>query len=114
MQLLFEYSRVGCLLLLITKIIGSVNALMTNPIWVVNTRMKLHPGGIVSSARGIYEREGWKGFYNGLVPSLILVSNPAIQFAAYEQMVRIMTNRLRRSLPPGSPVQLVIYIYFDI
>jgi len=33
-----------------------------------------------------------KGFYRGLIPTLILVSNPAIQFMVYERMKVMLTT----------------------
>lgn len=45
----------------------------------------------------IYEENGLSGFYRGLMPSLILVSNPAIQFVVYEQMIRIWTKAAARA-----------------
>jgi len=65
------------------------------PIWVVNTRMTLNRGNrsIVSTIQSILKDEGITAFYKGLIPSLILVSNPAIQFVVYEQLVRFMNKR---------------------
>lgn len=72
---------------------GILTAVATNPIWVIKTRMlstaRDAPGAYRSIAHGasaIYKAEGWRGFYRGLVPSLLGVSHGAIQFAAYEQL----------------------------
>ncbi|KAF2157912.1 mitochondrial carrier [Myriangium duriaei CBS 260.36] len=72
---------------------GILTAFFTNPIWVIKTRMlstgKNAPGAYQSIAHGtrhIWETEGFKGFYRGLIPSLFGVSHGAIQFMAYEQL----------------------------
>ncbi|PSK56810.1 hypothetical protein B9Z65_6434 [Elsinoe australis] len=72
---------------------GILTAFWTNPIWVIKTRMlstgKNAPGAYQSIAHGtkeIWKTEGIKGFYRGLVPSLLGVSHGAIQFMAYEQL----------------------------
>ncbi|KAH9842216.1 Mitochondrial folate transporter/carrier [Teratosphaeria destructans] len=72
---------------------GVLTAVATNPIWVIKTRMlstaKNTPGAytsIMHGAREIYGKEGLKGFYRGLLPSLFGVSHGAIQFMAYEKL----------------------------
>ena len=48
-----------------------------------------HPGAYRSTLDGIrqiHQVEGIKGFYRGLVPSLLGVSHGALQFMAYEQL----------------------------
>ncbi|XP_020112867.1 peroxisomal nicotinamide adenine dinucleotide carrier-like isoform X4 [Ananas comosus] len=111
---------------------GSVNVLLTNPIWVLVTRMqthtqaekkmlearkedmlkefseknssdisdlkrklaeldlfKPHPYGTFHAAHEIYREAGIKGFWKGLVPTLIMqVCNPSIQFMIYEMSVK--------------------------
>jgi len=47
--------------------------------------------GIAHGCQEIMRTEGLKGFYRGLLPSLIGVSHGAIQFVAYEQL------KIRRS-----------------
>ncbi|EGG16420.1 transmembrane protein [Cavenderia fasciculata] len=76
--------------LLIAALAGCANVVSTLPIWIVNTRLQLNttgkPRGMVSQFRTIVREEGIKGLYNGLVPALILVSNPSIQFVSYEKL----------------------------
>ncbi|KAJ5092237.1 hypothetical protein NUU61_007107 [Penicillium alfredii] len=72
---------------------GIFTAILTNPIWVIKTRMlstgSRSPGAyssFTSGARQIYVAEGLSGFYRGLLPALFGVSHGALQFMAYEQM----------------------------
>ncbi|KAL1959999.1 hypothetical protein VTO42DRAFT_667 [Malbranchea cinnamomea] len=72
---------------------GILTAILTNPIWVIKTRMLSTgarvPGAYASFSAGIseiYRTEGVRGFYHGLVPSLFGVSHGALQFMAYEQL----------------------------
>lgn len=76
---------------------GIANVLATCPLWVVNTRLKSSPqpfrsiiGGLVHIAK----TEGMSGLWAGLVPSLLLVSNPAIQFMTYEAIKRRLAPAL--------------------
>ncbi|CAK1586113.1 unnamed protein product [Parnassius mnemosyne] len=70
---------------------GSINVLVTSPLWVVNTRMKLEKNNYTSLVEGlgdVFKKEGLQGLWSGTVPSLLLVSNPAIQFMVYEALKR--------------------------
>ncbi|XP_070570812.1 peroxisomal membrane protein PMP34-like [Ptychodera flava] len=85
-------------------IAGVINVLVTTPLWVANTRLKLqgvvmkskidkeirHPkyNGMVDALRRIYSEEGVQSLWSGTVPSLFLVANPSIQFAVYEALKR--------------------------
>lgn len=72
---------------------GMLTSILTNPIWVIKTRM-LSTGSrmpeayasFTSGAAQIYRSEGIPGFYRGLLPSLFGVSHGALQFMAYEQL----------------------------
>jgi hypothetical protein len=44
------------------------------------------PGGFLASILRLYEEEGWEGCFKGLGASLVLCSNPSIQFAVYEKL----------------------------
>ncbi|KAI9741882.1 MAG: hypothetical protein M1834_000271 [Cirrosporium novae-zelandiae] len=72
---------------------GGITTVLTNPIWVLKTRMlstgALAPGAYHSMWDGgkqLYRAEGVRGFYRGLTPSLIGNSHGAFQFMAYERL----------------------------
>ncbi|KAL8923393.1 MAG: hypothetical protein Q9172_003142 [Xanthocarpia lactea] len=86
---------------LASGVAGALTAVCTNPIWVIKTRMlstaSHHPGAYRSISHGtqqIYRAEGVRGFYRGLLPSLIGVSHGALQFMAYEQLKRYRASQL--------------------
>uniref|UniRef100_A0A3B4AME6 Uncharacterized protein n=1 Tax=Periophthalmus magnuspinnatus TaxID=409849 RepID=A0A3B4AME6_9GOBI len=93
--------------LLIGMAAGIVNVLVTTPLWVVNTRLKLQGSkfrnaeihstsysGILDAFMQIIRDEGAGALWNGTFPSLLLVLNPAIQFMIYEGLKR----QLRKGL----------------
>ncbi|KAI9040888.1 putative mitochondrial folate carrier protein Flx1 [Aspergillus affinis] len=83
---------------------GMLTSILTNPIWVIKTRM-LSTGSrmpeaytsFTSGAAQIYRSEGIGGFYRGLIPALFGVSHGALQFMAYEQL-----KLYRATMSPGS------------
>ncbi|CAL8273094.1 unnamed protein product [Lota lota] len=90
---------------------GIINVLVTTPLWVVNTRLKLQGAnfrnedirptsysGILDAFVQISSKEGVGALWNGTLPSLLLVLNPAIQFMIYEG--------LKRQLSPGVHTEL--------
>ncbi|KDN52616.1 mitochondrial carrier [Tilletiaria anomala UBC 951] len=117
--------------LLAASVSGAATALLTNPIWVVKTRMFATPppprrssqcatiitprsmqhyrntlDGLVS----IYRNEGIRGWYKGGGLALVGVSNGAIQFTAYEQLKKwrsrvAMRRNLRQSGPHAATAQ---------
>ncbi|KAA8585081.1 hypothetical protein FQN60_003775, partial [Etheostoma spectabile] len=94
--------------LLMGVVSGVVNVILTTPMWVVNTRLKLQGAKFrnedlqQTQYRGIFgmslniqyafsqiiANEGVGTLWNGTLPSLILVLNPAVQFMLYEAMKR--------------------------
>lgn len=73
---------------------GALTLLLTNPIWVVKTRLCLQCDsgssaeyrGMVHALAEIYKTEGIRGLYRGFVPGMLGVSHGAIQFMTYEEM----------------------------
>ena len=68
---------------------------VTNPIWLVKTRLQLqvngvgdqkHYQGFRDAVQTILKEEGVLGLYRGFIPALFLTSHGAIQFAVYEEM----------------------------
>lgn len=79
--------------LLLSIIAGISNVLITNPLWVVNSRLKiscdeLPYSGLVEGIIHVANTQGIKTLYSSLIPSLLLVSNPAINFTLYEALKR--------------------------
>jgi adenine nucleotide transporter 17 len=96
---------------------GFVAVLVSNPLWVINTRLKLqgikplarslpgtsvtrsvlpHYSGIFDCLRHIVTHEGVGTLWGGLLTSLILCTNPAISFMIYEALKRNVMDVLRQ------------------
>jgi solute carrier family 25 (peroxisomal adenine nucleotide transporter), member 17 len=92
-------------------IAGSATVILTNPIWVVNTRQtarrdveekehhisNLPPTeaakdvaqratGFVKLLADIVKSEGLGALWSGVIPALVLVINPIIQYTVFEQL----------------------------
>ncbi|KAH0495248.1 hypothetical protein TgHK011_008813 [Trichoderma gracile] len=82
---------------------GAATSVLSNPIWVVKTRMLASDKGakgaytsMWSGFRTIYATEGVSGLYRGLGVSMIGVSHGAVQFAVYEPAKRLYFARRKR------------------
>ncbi|OWF34946.1 mitochondrial folate transporter/carrier-like isoform X2 [Mizuhopecten yessoensis] len=75
---------------------GLLTLILTNPIWVVKTRMCLQyetPAtsskmykGMFDALYRIFNAEGFRGLYRGFLPGVFGISHGAVQFMAYEEM----------------------------
>lgn len=87
---------------------GALNVFVTNPLWVVNSKLKMQGKGtgnlqgysdtapkikykgVLDGLIKVARSDGWSALWNGLGASLMLVSNPAIKFTVYEQLKRLV------------------------
>lgn len=104
-------SAVGDLLL--GCLAGSVNVLATTPFWVVNTRLKMNGisytlpyNDLIGGLKYISQHEGVHKLWSGTKASLLLVSNPAIQFSVYEAMKRQLLKIMGEGSNPS------VFVYF--
>jgi len=127
-----EDGSVGMLTsLFVAALSGCANVLITNPIWVIVTRMqtqkqnkfpatantddlRLRGGSHISASspsgsptkahlgafdtvKDLYKEAGVLGFWKGVLPTLIMVSNPSIQFMIYETLLKKLTEKRPRN-----------------
>ena len=94
---------------------GLVTTVVTNPIWVVKTRLQLQRGGgaggageryagFVDALVKIARKEGVGGLYKGLVPSVWLVSHGSIQLTAYEWLKEMWASGRERNPRDWKPI----------
>lgn len=81
--------------LLVAAVSGAINQLLTLPASVVATRMLTSQKegqelSILTVLHSIWTESGLRGFWSGIVPALVLVVNPAVQYLIYEQILRLM------------------------
>jgi len=94
-----EYFCMSCLS-------GAVLVGITNPIWLIKTRMQLQMKrlakeqhiatkpyeSMVDAARTIVREEGIAALYKGAVPALFLTSHGGVQFVTYEYLKKYFHN----------------------
>jgi adenine nucleotide transporter 17 len=90
---------------------GSATVLITNPIWVVNTRMttrksesdeQVLPGAkparspsTLGTLLALIRDEGPARLFAGVMPALVLVINPILQYTVFEQMKQFLEKKRR-------------------
>ncbi|KAI9789735.1 MAG: hypothetical protein M1835_001460 [Candelina submexicana] len=90
---------------------GSATVLITNPIWVINTRMTARqnesdekglPGGrprkapsTLGTLISLFRDEGPMALFSGVLPALVLVINPILQYTIFEQLRNALEKRRR-------------------
>lgn len=82
--------------------------MLTNPIWVIKTRLMSqvsrkatnndsrppwHYRSTLDAAKKMYKNEGILSFYSGLTPALLGLTHVAVQFPAYEFLKREFTGQ---------------------
>ncbi|KAL6855193.1 hypothetical protein ACO1O0_006331 [Amphichorda felina] len=90
-------------------IAGSATVIITNPIWVINTRVttrkQSHEGDVESGTKpskapstigtlmSLLQNEGPQALFAGVIPALVLVINPILQYTLFEQMKNAVEKR---------------------
>ena len=107
--------------LLASTMAGILNVLLTNPLWVANLRVvqggnnnksvnssieKSSPtlvavkqDNIFNVMKQIMKDEGVSKLWNGTLVSLLLVSNPALQYFVYDQVKIYLLGQRRQKIP---------------
>ncbi|XP_012558680.2 solute carrier family 25 member 32 isoform X1 [Hydra vulgaris] len=102
-------------------IAGASTLTVTNPIWVIKTRMclqvlpetnslmqKEYYTGVLDGLKKLYMYEGIRGYYRGFVPGLFGVSHGAIQFMSYEELKKLRSKITKK--PVNSKLNSLEYI----
>ncbi|CBZ54057.1 Os03g0734700 protein, related [Neospora caninum Liverpool] len=83
-----SFGSMGMSSVIIAVAAGICSTIASNPFWVANTRIKLDASrrstNVWRMLGYILRKEGLRGWFAGLLPALMLVSNPAIQFVLYD------------------------------
>lgn len=88
-------------------IAGSATVLITNPIWVVNTRMTTRKEdtdvegekkprkkpSTIGTLMALIRDEGPMSLFAGVLPALVLVINPILQYTFFEQFRQMLEKR---------------------
>ncbi|KAK9460077.1 mitochondrial carrier domain-containing protein [Lipomyces oligophaga] len=89
---------------------GACSTTLTNPIWVVKTRLmtqgshtSYHYKGTIDAFRTMYRQEGFISFYAGIVPALFGLAHVAVQFPLYEEFKKVFLP------PPESSESQKVY-----
>ncbi|KZZ92660.1 peroxisomal membrane protein PMP47B [Ascosphaera apis ARSEF 7405] len=87
-------------------IAGSATVIATNPIWVINTRMTTRKtdGQTLGEKKSkttfqvlkeLLQEGGIRALFAGVLPALILVINPILQYSIFEQLKNLVAKRRR-------------------
>jgi adenine nucleotide transporter 17 len=98
-------------------IAGSATVIITNPIWVVNTRVTtrkqdkeadveageapkpVKTPSTIGTLMSLLKNEGPQALFAGVIPALVLVINPILQYTLFEQMKN--TVEKKRKVTPA-------------
>eukprot|EP01122_Echinamoeba_exundans_P007877 TRINITY_DN2510_c0_g1_i2.p1 TRINITY_DN2510_c0_g1~~TRINITY_DN2510_c0_g1_i2.p1 ORF type:complete len:247 (-),score=38.84 TRINITY_DN2510_c0_g1_i2:10-750(-) len=99
---------------IVAAVAGIATVLASTPVWTINMRMTVAkkaqtqntstPGGqqtqdrksLLGTAMEIIQERGIAGLWSGLLPALILVSNPIIQYVLFERLKILIARRRER------------------
>ena len=89
--------------LVIASLAGVINVFATTPLWVAGTRLSVQGKKTQGKYLGVWDcltriasEEGVAALWKGVGPSLVLVSNPSIQFVVYERLRGFMEDLAKK------------------
>lgn len=105
---------------------GILTLILTNPIWVIKTRLCLQYGtnltsklppskqytGMIDAFSKTFKNEGVKGLYKGFTPGLFNVTHGAIQFSVYEKLKN--WHKVKNDFQKDSQIPLEYIFYFSV
>jgi hypothetical protein len=85
----------GLLELVISNVAGILHKLLNLPLDVVSTRQQTARDGssMLANARAVVALKGWGGLWDGLGPTLLLTTNPAITYTCFDAMKRALIGQ---------------------
>ncbi|GMI27234.1 hypothetical protein TeGR_g13757 [Tetraparma gracilis] len=97
--------------LLASALSGTCMVCLTNPIWLVKTRMQLQVKAaaarpyrnVPDAFRTIVREEGVGALYKGVGPAMMLVSHGMVQFAIYENLKLLFPANARKPVFKSGP-----------
>lgn len=96
--------------LLLNAIAGAINMSMTLPLELLTTRQqtqkKDQKRSLLVLAREIYQQRGLVGFWKGYIASLVLVSNPAINFTVFDRL-KLNLQLIQRKQQSGNRLKSI-------
>lgn len=106
---------------------GVVTSVLSNPIWVVNTRQTVREApadakssravvlrkiGFIATLKQIVKNDGVLALWKGIGPALVLVINPILQYTAFEQLKNWLVKSRLAQAPKGKAVALTDLDFF--
>ncbi|KEH22356.1 peroxisomal adenine nucleotide carrier protein [Medicago truncatula] len=99
--------------LLIAAAAGAVTAITTQPLDTASSRMQTSPFGKAKGLLRTLTEGTWSDAFDGLSISLMLTSNPAIQYTVFDQLKnRVLTNNQTIAEKGVSPASLSAFMAF--
>lgn len=77
---------------------GAATAVASNPIWVINTRLSLQAKSgqsksLLATAIEMVQNEGVSSLFAGVLPALVLVANPVINYVLFERLTLALKHK---------------------
>lgn len=99
--------------LLIATAVGAVTAVTTQPLDTASSRMQTSAFGKSKGLQKTLTEGSWSDIFDGLSVSLLLTSNPAIQYTVFDQLKqRVPTNKQNTAEKGVSPASLSAFLAF--